>query len=59
MALAFLTRAASLFAIPKAAKRAHVEDNAKAGDLILSEAAIQRLDAAFPLGRKPRGLPMI
>lgn len=59
VALAFLTRAAALFAIPKAAKRAHVEDNAKAGDLVLSEAEIQQLDAAFPLGRKPRGLPMI
>lgn len=59
VALAFLTRASSLFAIPKAAKLAHVEDNAKAGDLVLSDADVQRLDAAFPLGRKPRGLPMI
>jgi len=59
VALAFLTRGPSLFAIPKAAKLAHVEDNAKAGGLVLSAAEIQRLDQAFPLGRKPRGLPMI
>lgn len=58
VALAFLTRRPSLFAIPKAAKLAHVEDNATAGDLVLSDAEIQRLDQAFPLGRKPRGLPM-
>lgn len=59
VALAFLTRKPSLFAIPKAAKLTHVEDNAKAGDLVLSAADIQRLDQTFPLGRKPRGLPMI
>lgn len=59
VALAFLTRGRSLFAIPKAAKLAHVEDNARAGDLALSEAEIARLDQAFPLGRKPRSLPMI
>lgn len=59
VALAFLTRRPSLFAIPKAATLAHVEDNAKAGTLVLSAVEIQRLDLAFPLGRKPRGLPMI
>lgn len=59
VALAFLTRRPSLFAIPKAAKLTHVEDNAKAGDLVLSAADIKRLDDVFPLGRKPRGLPMI
>ena len=59
VALAFLTRRPSLFAIPKAAKLTHVEDNAKAGDLTLSAADIRRLDESFPLGRKPRGLPMI
>ncbi len=59
VALAFLTRRPSLFAIPKAAKLTHVEDNAKAGDLVLSAADIKRLDDVFPLGGKPRGLPMI
>lgn len=59
VALAFLTRKPSLFAIPKAARLAHVEDNAKAGGLTLSTTEIERLNQAFPLGKKPRGLPMI
>ncbi|UZF91543.1 aldo/keto reductase [Bosea sp. NBC_00550] len=59
VALAFLTRRASLFAIPKAGKVGHVEDNAGALHLALSETEIARIDAAFPLGRKPHALPMI
>ncbi|HTJ63215.1 MAG TPA: aldo/keto reductase [Alphaproteobacteria bacterium] len=58
VALAFLTRRPSLMAIPKSAKPANVADNAAAGDLMLSEADLARIDAVFPLGR-PRGLPMI
>ncbi len=58
VALAFLTRRPSLFAIPKAADAAHVADNAGAGDLRLSEAEIARIDTAFPRG-KARGLAMI
>jgi diketogulonate reductase-like aldo/keto reductase len=57
--LAFLTRRESLFAIPKAAHAAHVEDNAAAGELRLDEAEISRLDAAFPLGSPPKYLPML
>ncbi len=59
VALAFLTRTASAFAIPKAAKMGHVEDNAGALGLQLSESDIARLEAAFPLGAKRRGLPML
>lgn len=59
VALAFLTRRESLFAIPKAAGIAHVEENARAGDLRLTDEEIAAIDAAFPLGRRPRGLPMI
>lgn len=59
VALAFLTRRTSLFAIPKAGKVGHVEDNAGALRLALSETEIARIDAAFPLGRKPHALPMI
>lgn len=59
VALAFLTRRTSVFAIPKAARLAHVEENAKASDVTLSDADIARLEEAFPLGVKPRGLPMI
>lgn len=59
VALAFLTRRPSVFAIPKAARAAHVEDNAGALGLDLSEAEIARIDASFPRGPKPRGLPML
>lgn len=47
VALAFLVRRASVFAIPKAANAAHNEENAGAGDLILSSEEIGRIDAAF------------
>jgi diketogulonate reductase-like aldo/keto reductase len=59
VALAFLTRTPSVFAIPKAAKASHAEDNAGALKLELGAEDIARLDAAFPRGPKPRGLPML
>ncbi len=59
VALAFLTRRPSVFAIPKAARVAHVEDNAGALGLTLSGDEIARIDAAFPRGPKPRSLPML
>src|SRR5882757_7804108 len=59
VALAFLTRIPSVFAIPKAANAEHAADNAAAGSLRLSEAEIGALDKAFPRGPKPRGLPML
>ena len=59
IALAFLTRQPSLFAIPKAGTPEHAAENAAAGDLALSDAEIAMLDKAFPRGPKPRGLPML
>jgi diketogulonate reductase-like aldo/keto reductase len=59
VALAFLTRRPSVFAIPKAASSTHVNENAAAGDLTLSADEIARIEAAFPLGAKPRTLPML
>ena len=59
VALAFLTRSPGVFAIPKAAKASHAEDNAGALRLELGNADIAKLDAAFPRGPKPRGLPML
>lgn len=59
VALAFLTRWPSVFAIPKASSSGHAADNAGAGDLTLTESDIAALDKAFPLGREPRSLPMI
>jgi diketogulonate reductase-like aldo/keto reductase len=59
VALAFLTRAPSVLAIPKASSAEHAADNAAAGDLTLSAAEISALDKAFPRGPKPLGLPML
>jgi diketogulonate reductase-like aldo/keto reductase len=59
VALRFLLQHPFVFAIPKASTRAHVDDNAKAGELELSTAEVARIDAAFPRGDRPRSLPMI
>ncbi|MEH2502898.1 diketogulonate reductase-like aldo/keto reductase [Bradyrhizobium sp. AZCC 1578] len=59
IALAFLTRTASVLAIPKASSAEHAAENARAGDLKLSEADIAALDKAFPRGPKRRDLPML
>lgn len=58
VALAFLTRRASVFAIPKASSPAHAADNAGGGSLALSAEEEARIDAAFPRGPRPRSLPM-
>lgn len=58
VALAFLTRENPLFAIPKAAQAAHVEDNARAAALKLSSDDLRAIDEAFPLKVK-RELPVI
>ena len=59
VALAFLTRAPQVLAIPKASSAEHAADNAAAGDLKLADSEIAALDKAFPRGPKPRGLPML
>jgi diketogulonate reductase-like aldo/keto reductase len=59
VALRFLTRRRSLFAIPKASNPKHAEENAGAGALDLSDAELARIDAAFPLDPRPRPLPML
>jgi diketogulonate reductase-like aldo/keto reductase len=59
VALRFLVRRPSLFTIPKSSHAGRVEENAKAGDLTLSDEEIRRIEAAFPLGKRPRGLPTI
>jgi diketogulonate reductase-like aldo/keto reductase len=48
-----------LFVIPKSTNAEHVEENAGAGDLQLTEMEIARIDKAFPLGAPPRELPML
>lgn len=59
VALRFLLRHAGVFVIPKAARLAHIEDNAGACRLVLNAADIDAIDAAFRRGPARRGLPMI
>ena len=58
IALAFLTRRPSVFAIPKASSVDHVEENCAASSVHLSQPEIDRIDAAFPRGPR-RGLPTL
>jgi diketogulonate reductase-like aldo/keto reductase len=58
IALAFLLRSPSLFAIPKAAKAEHAVENAGAADIDLSEDEVRRIDRAFLRGPR-RGLPTL
>lgn len=57
VALARLAR--RTFTIPKASNPAHALDNAGAGALNLDESDVAEIDAAFPRGRAPSGLPML
>jgi diketogulonate reductase-like aldo/keto reductase len=59
VALAFLVRRPSLFAIPKASRPEHVAENAAAAALRLSPAELARIDDAFPRGAPPRELPVL
>lgn len=59
VALAFVTRDPHVLTIPKASRVEHVEDNAGAGELRLTGAEMAKLEAAFPLGRASRGVPML
>jgi len=54
VALAFLTRHPGCFAIPKSSSVEHTRENA--GSVKLTEADILAIDAAFPVGRKRRGV---
>jgi diketogulonate reductase-like aldo/keto reductase len=59
VALRFLVRRPALFTIPKAASPDHANDNGGAEDLRLTDTELARIDAAFPLGPRPRALPML
>jgi diketogulonate reductase-like aldo/keto reductase len=59
VALRFLLRWPNLFVIPKASSTRHAAENAGAGKLRLTPAELERIDRAFPLGPKPRALPVI
>jgi diketogulonate reductase-like aldo/keto reductase len=59
VALRFLLRRPSVFAIPKATNPEHAAENAEAGDLRLTDAELALIDQAFPLGPRPRVLPTL
>ena len=59
VALRFLMHRRAVFVIPKASNPEHVEENASAGDLRLTEIEIERIDKAFPLGPPPKELPTL
>jgi len=59
VALRFLVRRPAAFAIPKAARPEHVEENAGAGRLELTPSERARIDAAFPPGPPSQGLPVL
>ena len=59
VALRFLIRHHSLFAIPKASSPEHAVENAAAGDLRLADEELARIDGAFPLGARPHELPTL
>lgn len=59
VALSFLARWPSVFAIPKASLSSHAAENAGAGNVTLTGNDIAALEKAFPLGREPRSLPML
>ena len=59
VALRFLARRPSVFVIPKSSSIDHVADNTAADELHLDDAEIARIAAAFPLGRRRRGVPML
>jgi diketogulonate reductase-like aldo/keto reductase len=59
VALAFLVRRPALFAIPKASRAEHARENAAAAALALDASELARLEQAFPLGRRRRGVPYL
>ena len=58
VALRFLARRPSVFAVPKASDAGHVETNARGGALELTNDEIARIDAVFTVGRT-RPLPTL
>lgn len=59
VAIAFLLSRSSILTIPKAASVPHVEDNARAATLVLTDDDQTRLETAFPRGPRRRGVPTL
>ena len=58
LTLAWVTRDPICFTIPKSSDVEHVEENARAGELILDEGDLHAIDAVFPPPRGPTSLAM-
>jgi diketogulonate reductase-like aldo/keto reductase len=56
--LAWAVRDPILFAIPKSSSPEHTEENAAAGDLVLTEEEVAMMNLTFPLGPRSSRLPM-
>ncbi len=48
-----------MLVIPKAASAEHAAENAAAADLTLGPDEVARLERAFPLGPRRRGVPVL
>ncbi len=59
VALAFLVRRPSLFAIPKSSRVVGMDENAGAGALVLHEEELAEIDLAFPLGEDTGGVAWV
>lgn len=59
VALRFLVHNPAVFAIPKASRPEHAQENARAGDLQLTEDELALIDRAFPRGPRPKELPVL
>lgn len=59
VALAFVLRQPQVFVIPKASRVEHVEQNAAAAELVLSEEDVAVIEEAFPLGPRRHGVAML
>ena len=59
VALSWTLRQDGLIAIPKASSVAHVRENRAAANIVLSDAQLATLDAAFPRPRDRRPLEML
>ncbi|MFN8177843.1 MAG: aldo/keto reductase [bacterium] len=59
VALAFLVRRPSLFAIPMTSRVDHVHENSLAGGLALGEEDLRRIEQAFPLAPRRGGVATV
>ena len=59
VALAFLARRPSAFVIPKSARSDHVDELARAGDIVLTPTEVETIASAFPLGPPKSNMPYV